>query len=109
MLRNGPIKIGKFFVFLLASFGLVSMILLISAASSTYAQISNSSSTVGSVATAVQVKTDYNSTYPMPTADLGKPLTVNLENHLYKPGSQIKVEGSVYTQLVKQINTLNLV
>src|SRR5712692_1423381 len=107
MLKTNPVKKGKFFAFWFGTFSLILMVMLSLTSSSTLAQSMNCSTT--GINTTSQIKTDYNSFYSNATADLSKPLTVNLENHLYKPGNTVKIDGSVLLELVKQVSALNLV
>jgi MG2 domain-containing protein len=45
----------------------------------------------------------YKPSYPGERADDKRPFTVHSENHLYKPGEEVKVEGSIWSSLVDQI------
>lgn len=57
----------------------------------------------------IDVQVDYESTYPAQTADVTKPLTIGLEQHLYHPGDIVEVRGSVWTEMLKQVEALNVV
>ena len=45
----------------------------------------------------------YKPSYPGEKADERRPFTVHSENHLYKPGDDVTVEGSIWTSLIDQI------
>jgi len=47
----------------------------------------------------------YKSSYPKEKADDRRPFTVQSENHLYKPGDEVKIEGSIATSLMDQLGT----
>lgn len=51
----------------------------------------------------------YKSTYPRIIADANNPVTVQSEYHLYKPGDKVKVEGSVWIELIKQVYPFDLI
>ncbi|MGI0016683.1 MAG: hypothetical protein ACREBU_24935, partial [Nitrososphaera sp.] len=57
----------------------------------------------------IDLQVDYESTYPAQTADVTKPLTIELEQHLYHPGDIVEVRGSVWTEMLKQVEALNVV
>ncbi len=57
----------------------------------------------------IDLQVDYESTYPAQTADVTKPLTIELEQHLYHPGDIVAVRGSVWTEMLKQVEALNVV
>jgi hypothetical protein len=45
----------------------------------------------------------YKPSYPKERADDKRPFTLHAEKHLYKPGEEVKVEGSIWTSLIDQI------
>jgi 3D (Asp-Asp-Asp) domain-containing protein len=45
----------------------------------------------------------YKPTYPGERADSKRPFTVHAENHLYKPGDEVHVEGSIWSSLIDDI------
>lgn len=45
----------------------------------------------------------YKPSYPSERADERRPFTVHSENHLYKPGEDVTVEGSIWASLIDQI------
>src|SRR5581483_2114847 len=47
----------------------------------------------------------YKQSYPGEKADDNRPFTVHSENHLYKPGEEVKVEGSIWSSLIAQIGS----
>jgi len=47
----------------------------------------------------------YKPTYPSERADERRPFTVHTENHLYKPGEEVKVEGTVWSSLIEEIGS----
>jgi hypothetical protein len=51
----------------------------------------------------------YSSSYEEEIADVTKPVTVSLENHLYNRGDEIRVKGSVWTDLVRQVDAIDVV
>lgn len=51
----------------------------------------------------------YSSSYEEETADVTKPVTVSLENHLYNRGDEIRVKGSVWVDLVRQVDAIDVV
>jgi hypothetical protein len=55
------------------------------------------------------VTVNYSTTYETETADVSKPVIVQLENHLYYPGDNVDVHGNVWMDLVNQVDALNLV
>jgi len=55
------------------------------------------------------VQVDYESSYPNLTADVTKPLTIKLEEHLYHPGDIVAAKGFVWTELLNQVDALNVV
>lgn len=57
----------------------------------------------------IDVQVDYESSYPNLTADVTKPLTIELEEHLYHPGDIIVARGSVWMELLNQVDALNVV
>lgn len=66
---------------------------------------SGSSNNVGGIQTSVEAKAQlYKPAYPKVAADSKNSLTVQSERHLYKPGEEVKVEGSVWSSLLAQIN-----
>ncbi len=54
-------------------------------------------------------QTAYSSTYPEVTADATKPVIVSVEHHLYNPGDGVMVKGSVWTEIVKRVDALDVV
>lgn len=64
-----------------------------------------SSNNIGSIQTSAEAKAQlYKPAYPKVAADSKSSLTVQSEKHLYKPGEEVKVEGSVWSNLLAQIN-----
>jgi plastocyanin len=53
--------------------------------------------------TSAEAKTMYKPAYPKMTADSRNSFTVHSEKHLYKPGEEVKVEGSIWSGLLAQI------
>lgn len=49
------------------------------------------------------MSSSYKPAYPGERADERRPFTVHSENHLYKPGDDVTVEGSIWTSLIDQI------
>lgn len=62
----------------------------------------------GSMATGAELD-GFNTSYELAAADITSPVTLGVENHLYYPGEEVRVDGSVWTELVSQIDTLELV
>jgi hypothetical protein len=52
---------------------------------------------------AVQAKTMYKPEYPQAKADSRNSFTVQTNKHLYKPGEEVTVEGSVWSNLLTQL------
>jgi hypothetical protein len=57
----------------------------------------------------IEFSTKYKSAYPKIIADAAKPVTVQPEYHLYKPGDRVKVEGSVWIELIRQVYPFDLI
>jgi hypothetical protein len=55
------------------------------------------------------VTVNYSTTYETETADVSKPVILQLENHLYYPGNNVDIHGNVWIDLVNQVDALNLV
>ena len=49
------------------------------------------------------MSSSYKPAYPGERADERRPFTLHSENHLYKPGEDVTVEGSIWTSLINQI------
>ena len=59
--------------------------------------------------TSAEAKTMYKPAYPKLMADSRSSFTVHSENHLYKPGEPVQIEGSVWSSLLAQIGNTELV
>ena len=57
----------------------------------------------------IQTNGNYVSSYPVATADITIPVTIYIDHHLYKPGDTMTVRGSVWLELVKRVDSLDLV
>lgn len=89
---------------------------ILSYSSVAYAQSTNGSPFKGNVTGAIVSDPDkenaranmsssasYKTSYPKERADDRRPFTMHSENHLYKPGEDVTIEGSIWTSLVEQI------
>lgn len=56
-----------------------------------------------------QTETEYKSSYAIPAAEASTPLTVQLEHHLYNPGDEVTLRGSVWMEIVNRVDNLDLV
>lgn len=54
-------------------------------------------------------QTTYSSSYEEVTADVTRPVTVSLESHLYNRGDEIRVKGSVWSEIVRQVDAIDVV
>ncbi len=54
-------------------------------------------------------QTTYSSSYEEVTADVTRPVTVSLESHLYNRGDEIRVKGSVWPEIVRQVDAIDVV
>ncbi|HXV46222.1 MAG TPA: MG2 domain-containing protein [Nitrososphaera sp.] len=52
---------------------------------------------------------EYPTSYELASPDVTKPLTLQLEYHLYNPGEDVKVRGSVWSELVEKVDALNII
>jgi hypothetical protein len=55
------------------------------------------------------VTVDYSTSYETASADVAKPVTVQLESHLYHPGDTADIQGYVWMDLINRVDALNLV
>lgn len=53
--------------------------------------------------------TGYKTSYQVAPADVVSPLTVQVENHVYSPGEEVKVIGNVWLELVERIDAIDIV
>ena len=51
----------------------------------------------------------YNTVYEIDSADVAKPVTQDLESHLYYPGDTVEFRGYVWTDIINQVEALSLV
>jgi MG2 domain-containing protein len=51
----------------------------------------------------------YKPSYPRERADERRPFILHTEKHLYKPGEEVKIEGSIWSSLIDQIGDLSSV
>jgi hypothetical protein len=51
----------------------------------------------------------YSKSYAETEADIIRPVTINAENHLYYPGEQVVVSGSVWMEIIESAQTLNVI
>ena len=59
--------------------------------------------------TSAEAKTMYKPTYPTIKADSRNSFTVQSENHLYKPGEEVTVKGSIWTNLLAEFGDAKVV
>jgi len=52
---------------------------------------------------------DYGTSYGIESTGVAKPVTLQLESHLYHPGDAVKVHGSVWMDIVQRVDALNAV
>jgi len=57
----------------------------------------------------VIVTSNYNTSYKEEAPGVSKPVTVELENHLYHPGESVQVHGSIWMDIVNRIDALHIV
>src|SRR5437867_12238844 len=57
----------------------------------------------------VNVTSNYDSSYKEETPILTKPVTIELQSHLYHPGESVQVHGTILDDIVKQVNALDVV
>ena len=55
------------------------------------------------------VESSYNTLYEIPTPDVVRPVTIEVENHVYHPGDDVTVTGFVWTELVERIDALDII
>jgi hypothetical protein len=55
------------------------------------------------------VVTAYSKSYSDINADITRPVTINSENHLYYPGEQVAVSGSVWSEIIESVQALNVI
>ena len=68
-----------------------------------------SAQTFISIPALAQSETEYKSSYAIPIAQAGAPLTVQIEHHVYNPGDELTVRGAVWMEIVNRVDTLDLV
>jgi hypothetical protein len=51
----------------------------------------------------------YRTSYQVASADVASPLTVQVENHVYSPGDDVKVMGLVWLELIERIDAIDIV
>lgn len=56
-----------------------------------------------------QSETEYKSSYAIPAAEASAPLTVQIDHHLYNPGDEVTLRGSVWMEIVNRVDNLDLV
>lgn len=56
-----------------------------------------------------EINSSYVLSYPVPTAEIMVPITVDIEHHLYHPGDSVIVSGSVWLELVERVDALEVV
>lgn len=56
-----------------------------------------------------EVQAGYVLSYPVATAQITSPVTINIENRLYYPGDSVTVTGSVWSELVQRVDALDVV
>lgn len=81
---------------------------LFSTAGPVLAQPSSAGDNVGAE-TSAEAKTMYKPAYPKLMADSRNSFTVHSEKHLYKPGEQVIVGGSIWSSLLSEIGGAELV
>jgi hypothetical protein len=57
----------------------------------------------GNAAANMSSSATYQPSYPREKADERRPFTVHSENHLYKPGEEVMVEGTIWASLIDEI------
>jgi len=92
---------------LLASMLVMVVVVFVSSASMMFAN--HASAQNATVNSSANVTADYDTSYETESADVTKPVTLELENHLYHPGDSVEVHGSVWMDLVDQVDALNIV
>ena len=55
------------------------------------------------------VTTTYSKSYIGTNADITRPVTIEAENHLYYPGEQVSVSGSVWIEIIESVQALNVI
>jgi hypothetical protein len=76
--------------------------------SSTFAFVSSPAAAQSTEAN-VNVTSNYDSSYKEETPILTKPVTIDLQSHLYHPGDSVRVHGTILDDIVKQVNALDVV
>jgi hypothetical protein len=56
-----------------------------------------------------EVTATYSSSYEVETPDVTRPVTLGLEYHLYSPGEQVMVTGSVWSEILENVENLNVI
>src|SRR6185503_8378311 len=56
-----------------------------------------------------EAKTAYKPAYPTARADSMNSLTVETDKHLYKPGENVSIEGSILTSVLADLGDVNFV
>lgn len=51
----------------------------------------------------------HNTSYEIPEPDVVRPVTLEVENHVYHPGDDVKVNGLVWSELVDRIDALDII
>jgi hypothetical protein len=114
------VALSVFFISGLLSAGVLSSFL--SYSTSAFAQPSNESPFKGNVTGAImsepgdeKEKVDaganmsssgsYKPSYPRENADERRPFTIHTEKHLYKPGEEVNIEGSIWSSLIDDIGS----
>src|SRR5207244_10141569 len=70
---------------------------------STKGDESKSQSTSMGANASISAGASYKHSYPKEKTDEKRPFTVHAENHLYKPGDKVTLEGSILSSLGSQI------
>lgn len=55
------------------------------------------------------VVTVYGKSYTETNADITRPVTIDAENHLYYPGEQVVISGSVWDEIIESVQALNVI
>lgn len=63
----------------------------------------------GSISSNSSASADYDSSYEIESTGVTKPVTVQLENHLYHPGDSVEAHGSVWMDIVERVDALDVV
>ena len=94
----------------MAKYSTISFVLLLALAqASVLTPVLAQSGDYGNVNGEGGAQAEYATSYELALPDVTKPLTVQIEHHMYNPGDDVKVRGSVWTELVEKVDALNIV